>query len=421
MVCLKRMLSRTSELTAGCCRGLFPSTPEGQSAGFIVGALLLLFGIYSLSYIGITAYRAISHPIDDLFGFWSYSRFVLEHPPTEIYNPASLHAAQVALGMDPNIEYPCPYPPSFLLALWPLGLLPLSAAYLAMIGITLPLFIWATTGGRWQSWIGLAAIVAPATTITIIAGQAAMLAAALMAGGLRLAPVRPVLAGVLLGLLIYKPQMAVLVPVALVAAGLWRTVAAAAATVIALIAISSIAFGWSIWPAWISGIQAYSGYFAAESGGRLHLMPTVYAALPRFGVSHSAAQLVQAIAAIAAAGAVWDCFRRGATPMAAAALMTATFLATPYAFAYDMPMVVIAVLWVVAERRRGPEPIGATETFVLTLAMVAPITLLPENVRFPVAMVSLVLLLGLIVRQCRRSYPVAAIGSVSCPRPRLRP
>jgi Glycosyltransferase family 87 len=417
MVCLKRMLSHTSDPKADCDRQLFASAPEAQSARLLVGALLLLFGAYSLIYFGITAYRSISQPIDDLFGFWSYSRFVLEHPPTEIYNPAILHAAQVALGMDPSIEYPCPYPPSFLLALWPLGLLSQPLAYAALIGITLPLFVWATTGGRWRSWIGLAAIVAPATTITIIAGQAAMLAAALMAGGLRLAPVRPVLAGVLLGLLIYKPQMAVLVPVALLAAGLWRTIAAAVVTGVGLMVLSSIAFGWSIWPAWISGVMAYSGYFAAESGGRLHLMPTVYAALPRFGVSASAAQLVQAVTAIVAAGAVWDCFRRGATPLAAAALMTATFLATPYAFAYDMPMIVTAVLWTVAERQRSPEPFGATETFVLTLAMVAPITLLPEDIRFPVAMVSLVLLLGLIVRQCRRSSPVVVGWFVSYPKP----
>src|ERR1700686_5474079 len=102
MVCLKWMLSHTSDPKADCDRQLFASAPEAKSARLLVGALLLLFGAYSLIYFGITAYRSISQPIDDLFGFWSYSRFVLEHPPTEIYNPAILHAAQVALGMDPS-------------------------------------------------------------------------------------------------------------------------------------------------------------------------------------------------------------------------------------------------------------------------------------------------------------------------------
>src|SRR5205823_10368143 len=140
---------------------------------------------------------------------------------------------------------------------------------------------------------------------------------------------RPILAGVLLGLLTYKPQLGVLVPIALVAAGLWRTIAAAAATVAVLIAATGLVFGWSIWPAWLSGILAYSDQFAAESSEILHLMPTVFVAVLRLGAPPAAAQLIQAGAAIAAAAVVWDCFRRGATPLAAGALMTATFLATP--------------------------------------------------------------------------------------------
>src|SRR5436190_181486 len=314
---------------------LFDSRPEGEGAKLLVGVLLLLCGAYSLIYFAVTAHRAMSQPIGDFFGLWSAGKFLLDHPAAEIYDAATLKAAQLALGMDPGIDYPFPYPPSFMLVVAPLGLLPWPVAYLLLIGVTLPLFIWATAGRCWRSWIGLGALVAPATTITIIAGQAGLLAAALMAGGFRLAARRPILAGVLLGLLTYKPQMGVLVPVA---------------------------------------------------------------------------QLAQAVAAIAAVALVWDCFRRGATPLAGAALMTATFLATPHAFVYDMPIVTTAVLWTIIEGQRSGQPFGLGERLILMLAFTAPITLPPTGIRFPVAVLSLILLLGLISRRCRRLHPVPAGG-----------
>jgi hypothetical protein len=393
-----------------CRDRLFDSRPEGEGAKLLVGVLLLLCGAYSLIYFAVTAHRAMSQPIGDFFGLWSAGQFLLNHPAAEIYDAATLKSAQLALGMDPGIDYPFPYPPSFMLVVAPLGLLPWPVAYLLLIGVTLPLFIWATTGRRWRSWIGLAALVAPATTITIIAGQAGLLAAALMAGGFRLAATRPILAGVLLGLLTYKPQMGMLVPVALLAAGLWRTIAAAVATLLALVVITSLIFGISIWPAWVAGIVTYSDQFAAESSEILHLMPTVFVALSRLDVPAVVAQLAQGAAAIVAAAVVWDCFRRGATPLAAAALMTATFLATPHAFVYDMPIIATAVLWTILDGLRSGQPFGLGERLILMLAFTAPITLPPTGIRFPVAVVSLILLLGLIARRCRRLHPVPAGG-----------
>ena len=410
MGCAKRLQLHTADFIGTCRDRLLEQRPEGEGARLLAAMLLVLCSAYSLIYFVVTAYRAMSNPIGDFFGLWSCAKFLSDHQPATIYDAATLKASQIALGMDPSISYPFPYPPSFLLALWPLGWLPWLAAYLVLIGITLGLFLWATTGGRWRSIMALAALVAPAATITIIAGQAGLFAAALMAGGFRLAAKRPILAGVLFGLLTYKPQMGLLVPVALLAAGLWRTTASAVATLLALILLTIIAFGWSVWPAWITGMLAYSNQFAAESGEIMHLMPTVFVALLRLGVPTAAAQAVQGVAAVMAAAVVWDCFRRGASPLAAAALMIATFLATPHAFVYDMPMVATAVLWTVAEGQRTGQTFSLGERLVLILAFAAPITLPPTELRFPVAVLALILLLGLIARRCRRLYPVPASG-----------
>src|SRR5205085_5655663 len=124
----------------------------------------------------------------------------------------------------------------------------------------------------------------------------------------------------------------------LLAAGLWRTIAAAVATLLALVAITSLAFGSSVWPTWVTGIFAYSDQFAAESGEILHLMPTVFVALSRLGVPAPAAQFVQGVAAVLAAAVAWDQFRRGGSPLAAARQIADRSLAKPHDLVYRVPL-----------------------------------------------------------------------------------
>jgi hypothetical protein len=245
-------------------------------------------------------------------------------------------------------------------------------------------------------------LAAPTTAIAIVSGQTGFLAAAFLAGGLWLAAPNPVAGGVLLGLLTYKPQLGLLVPVALVAARLWRTLAVAGLTAILLALLTSILFGTAIWPGWAASLPGFSRQFAAENSEIVHLMPTVLAALLQQGVAPAAAQLAQWAATAAVAVIVWTLFRSGPRQLASAGLLVASLLATPYAFVYDMPIVATAVIWFVAERHRAGDALGTGEVAVLMVAMLAPITLAAVGPRFPLATISLILLLGAIVRRCRR-------------------
>jgi hypothetical protein len=278
------------------------------------------------------------------------------------------------------------------------------------MGLTLVFYVWATAGPRPTGLSVIAAAVAPTTTITIVAGQAGLLEAALLAGGFRLTATRPVMAGILFGLATYKPQMGVLVPVALAAARLWRTVAAACVTTVVLVLVTGLVFGSAIWPAWIANIIGYAEQFAAESSEILYLMPTVAAGLIRLGASAEMAQIAQLAAAVLAAALVWRCFRDGPGPLAAAVLFVATFLATPHAFVYDMPIVATAVLWFVAERCRSGDEFGTGEILAVVLAMLAPITLVAGGSGLPLVLLTLLGLLAAIVRRIellRRSAAAA--------------
>jgi len=385
-------------------------SPDSDKFRLLAGVLLVLFALYALVFGGLTVKRLQAGQLGDFFALWSTARLAIEGQPAEVYDPAALKAFQLGLGMDEGQSYPFPYPPSFLLALLPLGLLPLGVAYVVFIGGTLALYLWATAGGRWRTWMTLAALLAPTTTITAVAGQAGFVAAALLIGGFRLAPARPVVAGMLFGLATYKPQLGILVPVALVAAGWWRTIIAAGVTGVVLAVVTGLAFGRGIWEAWIAHIIEYAHQFAVESGAIEHLMPTVAAGMAQLGAPPLLIEISQAAAAVVAVVVVWLCFRYGPVPLAAAALFVATFLASPHSFVYDMPPVATAVLWTIAERHRAGDAFGTGEILVLLLATVSPITLVAGSTVLPLSQLSLALLLGVIAHRCLRRHSAVAFG-----------
>ena len=78
----------------------------------------------------------------------------------------------------------------------------------------------------------LLALAFPAVYVNLAHGQNGFLSAALLGGSLLILDQRPKLAGVLIGLLAYKPQFGVLIPLVLIATGRWTVIAAAAATVL---------------------------------------------------------------------------------------------------------------------------------------------------------------------------------------------
>ncbi|HXS39623.1 MAG TPA: glycosyltransferase family 87 protein [Stellaceae bacterium] len=369
---------------------------SGRLIAILAGACLA----YLILYAFVTLHRGERYPFGDFFALWSYAKIAIAHAPAELYDPAALHAAQVALGMEPGQQNPFPYPPSFLLILWPLGFFSYLSAYALWIAASFALYLWATVERSARALTTAIAILAPTSTIMLVAGQSGFLAGALAIGGLRLIRTRPILAGVLLGLLSYKPQLWLLVPVALIAARAWRTIAAIGMTIAALVALTSIAFGWSIWPAWLAALPAYSRDFDAGAI-RYHLMPTVTANLQMLGLSLSAARLVQLALAAGTAILIWRLYRPGASRQARSGLLAGTFLATPHAFVYDLPMLTGAVTGFVAERLRGDDGFSPAEIAVLIFALAFPALMMFAGPHIPLSTLPELLLFGLVLARQR--------------------
>ena len=333
------------------------------------------------------------HHFGDFYALWS-SGELAQSAPALNYDADALHRHQVALGMNADQYNPFPYPPTFLALLAPLGRLSLGAAFALFMVSTFALYLLAMAAGRDWRW-AVAACLAPASTVVWMSGQSGFLSGALMVGGLRLAPAGRFLPGFFFGLLFYKPQLGVLLPVALIAAGCWRAIAAAAATVAICALASSAAFGWEIWPAWFASIVEYAARFHPV----IHFMPTIYANALMLGLSAHVALAAQMLASVAVAALIWRAFRGGFTPRAGALLMVGTFLATPHAFNYDMPMLTAAIVWYFEQRYRATRGVSVGEAMILTLALILPFAMVTlRNTGIPVSSAPEVLLFYLIAR-----------------------
>jgi hypothetical protein len=256
-----------------------------------------------------------------------------------------------------------------------------------------------------RRWLGdlpgksLTVIAFPAVLVNAGHGQNGFLTAALLGGGLLLIERRPWLAGALLGALAIKPQVALAVPVLVLAGRRWRVMGGGIASAVALCVASWLAFGAGAW----------TGFFSDQAIGRAILehglvepgkMVSVFAALRVLGAGPVPAYAVQAAAScLAVALLVLVCVRcRGNIGGQAAACAVAAPLISPFFLDYDLTLLAFPLAWMFAEGLRcGFRPY---EKPVLALAYVLPLIARPLalDLGIPIAPLLLFALLALIVR-----------------------
>src|SRR5262249_8406303 len=151
-------------------------------------------------------------------------------------------------------------------------------------------------------------------------------------------------AGVLFGFLTYKPQFGPMIPLALIAGGYWRTVAAGVVTVAVLVLATLLAFGPEAWRAFIASTGFMRMVLLESGAGGGHKMQSVSTWTRMWGGSVALAYAMQAIVMIAlGATLIWRW--RAAVPFAlkAATLCLAIPLAAPHSFDYDLVVLAPAI------------------------------------------------------------------------------
>jgi alpha-1,2-mannosyltransferase len=280
----------------------------------------------------------------DFLNTWMGARSVFDGGPAAWFD---VHAYNAALRQLLGTAYPehyWSYPPHVLLFIWPFGLMPYLPAYIAWCGIGIALYLFACSGAvRRERLLFLAA--APGVAVCIFFGQNGFYTAALLIGGLLALDRRPVLAGILFGILTVKPQLGLLLPVVLLLERRWLTIASALATAACLVAVTSVLFGPDVWLAFWREVVPQQQWLTAHGEGLLMVMvASVFYGARLMHLPESFAWAMQGVVAVLAVGAVvWAFWKRRDRALALSLLITATFLVTPYILNYDMVVLGFAV------------------------------------------------------------------------------
>ncbi len=355
----------------------------------------------------------------DFVAFWWAARVTLADGAVRAYDLSYVWQGQHAYWPGLDGAFAWVYPPSFLLLVLGLGLLPHLVAvgvwtvatagpYVAVLRRQLP------PGAGWLL-VGY-----PGLWVGIGQGQNQFLTAMLLAGAILLVRRHPVLAGLCAGLLAIKPHLAVLLPVAYVAARAWRAFASAAVTAIVVTLGSAALLGWGTLPAWFDGMRFVGD---AVLDGRLPVWKFVspYTALVWLGLPVWLAAGLHLVVAVGAVVLVWRVWRSvsgdppsgSALRLAGVALMAATFLVTPYSADYDLAWLGFPMAWLATDALRTGWRRG--EKLLVAASYVGVLTTLPAAVTH--VQIAPFLLAGLLLVALRRQVSDDPVRRAPTPRP----
>ena len=339
--------------------GSFLSAERARAYAMLLGGGGLAFGAAVLAlYAASALHDPAGRPVNNDFNaFWSAGRLALGGHARLAYDLPALRLEE-QVGAQPEAGQqmlPFLYPPVFLLFCLPFAALPFALAAPAFVLGTYGLFVASLRALLPRSWPLLPLLGFPGAMINAASLQNGCLSVACLAGAALWLERRPALAGALLGVFAFKPQLGLCIPVALAGARRWTAFAACAASAGSLMLLSWV----------ILGGQAWTGFIAAMPVSQMVLhMPSVmrsgcsvYAAALLLGASHAWAAAWQIVCALAAMVVLWRVSgrRQGGLPEMAT-LACAALLCTPYVMDYDLVCLAVPLAWLATASAGGWQP-----------------------------------------------------------------
>jgi hypothetical protein len=334
----------------------------------------------------------------DFVNVWSAGRLALDGHPAWAWDWEIQKQVQVAvLGQSYPGNFAWHYPPPFLFVAELLARFPYAVAFAGWAAVSFVPYLIMMRAVIGRPFGLLLAAAFPVVLTNTLVGQNGFLTASLIGGMLVLLPTRPILSGICLGLLSYKPQYGLLFPLVLIAASQWTVFVSAGVTAVALAAVSWLAFGTESWQAFFHWMPMFSQAFLTEGRAPWGKMQSIFALVRYFGGSELLGWTFQWIMTSAVAVTlVWLWRSRVRYELKAAALATGTLLVTPYLFLYDVMVLAIAVAFVVR--------IGLAEGFARyelpALALVAALLMFYPLVGAPTGFGATLIVAALIAGRC---------------------
>jgi hypothetical protein len=316
----------------------------------VLGLLAILAAVAYSRHPGTKSYIPLGF---DFVKCAAASSIALKGHPQDAYRVASLWPAEKAVAKDPDIGFEVwNYPPTFLAMILPFSILPYDISLLIWTVLTLAAYILVIRSivpGRDAIWVALAF---PGVLLNVLDGQNGLLTMALLAGGVLLLEDRPLLAGVLFGLVTYKPQFSVLVPVVLIATANWRSLMSSGVTVLVLVILTALLFGIPTWQAFLTNVPSTSHSLAGGNVG-FGKMQSIFGAARLWNASVAVSYTLQIVMSLATIAVVaWICRQPAPLALKGAALVTGTLMITPYVMDYDLVLLAAPIAWLACEGLR---------------------------------------------------------------------
>jgi hypothetical protein len=341
---------------------------------WLPAAVLVLTGGLALRNVMGVVHFALKRAFEGDFAvYYIFARVGIDHGWGSLYDYAAMRQEWLALGS--AFLYPPLYPPPLAWFVAPFAALPFAAGYAlwnVLLGVSLLVTWWLTVpeSSRLVRLGHLAfAIALPAIAFGLLLGQVVIVvAAAVSICWWMLRRNRPFAAGLVLSLIALKPQLALMVPLALLVAGQSRAFLGWAAGSLAMLGAALATIG-------VGGLQAYAVLLAGSAHYRGAMMVYPELTLPGLLGSGRAAALAQALVVIVTLVLVWR-HRASGLEFPFAAGLCASMLIASFLHAQDVAILLPAAwLWLRTAPRAAERILGLTG-FLAAFVLTTPLPLL---------------------------------------------
>jgi hypothetical protein len=304
---------------------------------------LLFISIYTI-ILWVTSGNGLGR---DFTQFYAASLMAANGNIIDVYKPQLIQSMilKTVKSTEVNGTYIWVYPPTYLILLLPLSQLPYSSSFMLWILITLLCYLLAIYHIAPKSISLLIAMAFPATFYNFSVGQNGFLSAGLLGMGLFLLESRPFLGGILLGFISYKPQLFILIPLALIAGRQWRALIGAAGSASGLALVSVLAFGFGSWMEFYR-IIPLAFEILRNGGNLLPKMVSVFSSTLVMGGGPTLGWMLQGLIMSGAVAAVIWVWRDGLPYLRNSLLAVSILLFTPYGFYYDLTLLALPLAWI---------------------------------------------------------------------------
>lgn len=318
--------------------------------------------------------------------FWGAAKLALAGDPLGAFDEVKL---QVAGNSTPDLWLPWLYAPGFLILLLPFGALPfyLALAIFSALSITLmAIALRPFVGGVKLAWVFM--VFAPACASNLSLGQNSVIwFAGFLIAMHALRSGRDVQAGLILGILTLKPQLGLLIPLALVGVAAWRTIGVAAVTTLLVAGLPTLIYGTEYWVAMYANQIKQVGYIVSAPNG-IQVMVSPYSVFVRAGIPSGIAQNLQWGVTLITAALVWWTWSKKNIGFdhKLAIIFCAMPFSSPYYWYYDIASLALAALFMFRANVVSLRPAGSVLLFfmwmgtpLLFLLLIAHVFFFPEN------------------------------------------